>query len=138
MLIYCAKCEAANSDEAPVCGECGHPLAGPADRETLQPLCEPHETILINIPLIAENLTRCKDCGELVSDLAETCPHCGRPNPTVPHGVVALGQVAFAVLVLIGLYFFLSWLGFFSDLFDGIFSLPQYEFTPGPNSRYRD
>ena len=26
MLIYCAKCEAANSDQATVCSECGHPL----------------------------------------------------------------------------------------------------------------
>ena len=26
MLIYCAKCEAANTDKAPFCGECGHAL----------------------------------------------------------------------------------------------------------------
>lgn len=26
MLIYCAKCEAGNSDEAPFCAECGNPL----------------------------------------------------------------------------------------------------------------
>ena len=32
MLIYCAKCEAQNSDQAPVCGECGNPLMSLAQR----------------------------------------------------------------------------------------------------------
>ncbi len=26
MMIYCANCEAANSDQAPYCHACGHPL----------------------------------------------------------------------------------------------------------------
>jgi hypothetical protein len=28
-------------------------------------------------------LIHCQDCNREMSDLAATCPHCGRPNPTV-------------------------------------------------------
>lgn len=42
MVIYCAKCESPNSDQAPVCGKCGHPLAkSKRDRSTAPPAPEP-------------------------------------------------------------------------------------------------
>ena len=27
-------------------------------------------------------LIKCYECGETISDLAESCPHCGAPNQT--------------------------------------------------------
>ncbi len=42
MTIYCAKCEAANSDKAPFCGECGHTLTSLAPKvQTADPVDSP-------------------------------------------------------------------------------------------------
>lgn len=52
-------------------------------------------------------LRNCADCGQPVSDIATTCPHCGRPR-------VKRGSAAFKTLQLIvGLVFIISLIGTF-------------------------
>lgn len=45
MTIYCAKCEAANSEKAPFCGECGHTLTAlaPAVQTDDSPKSQPDD-----------------------------------------------------------------------------------------------
>ena len=50
MLIYCAKCEAANSDQAPFCGGCGHPLMTLARPQVVAPP-PPSRTPTVNVTL---------------------------------------------------------------------------------------
>jgi hypothetical protein len=46
-------------------------------------------------------LKPCRECKEMVSTAAKTCPHCGVPNPTGTPRVAAVGCLAVIVVVAI-------------------------------------
>ena len=78
MTIYCAKCEAENTDKAPFCGACGHPLIAlaPAGRAG-EPTLEAGDPSTTRIELTCDGcgasysvyasdagkVARCKRCG---------------------------------------------------------------------------
>ena len=99
MLIYCAKCEAANSDQAPVCGECGHSLMA----ERVEPTEDPSPPASTAKP-IPTNLKPCQACGNMVSTRTKTCPQCGRPDPHESEMFLkAVSAIGFIIIVPLAL-----------------------------------
>lgn len=51
-------------------------------------------------------LTNCKECGNEVSNKAETCPHCGAPVKKRPkqHGCGTLLLIGIVAFILIGIF----------------------------------
>lgn len=66
-------------------------------------------------------LIRCPDCGNEISDLAPSCPHCGRPRETMtlpPHKAQGSGNLRLVFLLLIAFFLFLIYLFFTPSLPD--------------------
>ena len=48
--------------------------------------------------MASQKLTKCRDCGEVVSTRAKTCPHCGRPHPQPFDYRVLIGVVTLVLV----------------------------------------
>ena len=51
-------------------------------------------------------LTKCKECGGAVAEMAAKCPHCGKGHPSIGSGT----QFIVTVAVLLGFLGFVWWL----------------------------
>ena len=121
MMIYCAKCEAANSDQAPFCGQCFHPLKAitplvPAFEPTTKPA-----SLIDRAAISPDNddpapqfrseepqAMTCVNCGKDVPETGTVCPYCRcykKMSRESKHGLIGLFILVIIVVLVVVAYF---------------------------------